>query len=337
MQHHPDRNPNDKAAEDRFKAAASAYDVLSNPEKRARYDRFGHAAFANGGGQGGFHSAEDIFSSFSDIFGDFFGGAQQRGGRRRHQGPARGSDLRYVCEIELRDAVKGLERDIEFDTDESCADCSGSGAKTGTQAETCATCGGAGQVVAAQGFFSVATTCPGCQGSGRIVRHPCPACHGKGRSRVHRKIRVTVPAGVDSGTQLRVSNEGEGGYRNGPPGDLYVEIRVKEDERFERHGVDLLGRVSVSYAQALLGAEVEVETYEGPEKLIVPHGTRHGERVRIEKRGIPSLRGGARGHLYFEVEVEFPKKLKKEEERLLRELAKIRGDDVLASKKGLFS
>lgn len=335
MQFHPDKNPGDREAEEKFKAAASAYEILSHPEKRARYDRFGHAAFNQGGGGGyGFQNAEDIFSSFSDIFGDFFGQSRPRG--RRSNGPARGSDLRYACEIDLRDAVQGLERDIEFDTEESCATCSGSGAKPGTQAETCATCGGAGQVVAAQGFFSVATTCPSCQGAGRTVRDPCGSCHGKGRTRVRRKIRVTIPAGVDTGTQLRVSSEGEGGYRGGPPGDLYVEIRVREDERFQRHGLDLLSNVRVSYAQALLGAEIGVDTFDGEAKITVPPGTGHGERIRLDRQGVPSLRGGARGHLYFEVEVEFPKKLKKEEERLLRELAKARGDEVLSPKKGLF-
>ena len=337
MQFHPDKNPDDRDAEERFKAAASAYEILSNPDKRAKYDRFGHAAFSGGGGQG-FQNAEDIFSSFSDIFGDFFGQSRSRGGRRggHSAGPARGADLRYVCEIELKDAVHGLERNIEFDTEESCETCAGSGAKKGSTPETCGTCGGSGQVVSAQGFFSVASTCPTCRGAGRVNRDPCATCHGGGRSKVHRKIRVTVPAGVDSGTQLRVTAEGEGGYRGGPPGDLYVEIRVKDDRRFERHGVDLLGRVTISYAQALLGAEIEVETFEGAEKIVIPAGSAQGERVRLDRRGVPSLRGSPRGHLYFEVEIEIPKKLKKEEERLLREVAKARGEAVLEPKKGLF-
>lgn len=341
MQFHPDKNPGNKEAEEKFKLAASAYEVLSNPDKRAKYDRFGHAAFTQQGmggpHAGGFGDVEDIFASFGDIFGDFFGGGGARGGRRaRRDGPARGSDLRYVCEIQLKDVLEGLEKDIEFDTDESCAECHGSGAKKGTQADTCTTCGGAGQVVTSQGFFSVATTCPACHGAGRVIRHPCPSCSGRGRTKVHRKIRVNIPAGVDTGTQLRVSGEGEGGHRGGPAGDLYVEIRVKDDARFERHGLDLLGEVKISYLQAILGVEIEVDTIEGRKPLNIPPGTAAGERVRLEKQGIPSLRGHGRGHLYYQVEVEIPRKIKKEEEKLLREIAQLRGEAVLEGKKGLF-
>lgn len=337
MQFHPDKNPGNKEAEEKFKLAATAYEILGNPEKRARYDRFGHAAFSQGGGQPGFHDVDDIFANFSDIFGDFFGGmgGGQRG-RRARTGPARGSDLRYICEIQLKDVISGAERDIEFDTEESCRECNGSGAAKGSEPETCATCGGAGQVVSSQGFFTVASTCPTCHGSGRMVRNPCGSCSGKGRTRVHRKIRVSIPAGVDTGTQLRVSNEGEGGHRGGPPGDLFVEIRVREDDRFQRHGLDLLGQVEVSYIQALLGAELEVETFDGDETLVIPAGTNTGERIRIEKKGVPSLRGHGRGSLYFEVTVDVPKKLSKDEEKLLREIAKIRGENVLSHKKGLF-
>jgi molecular chaperone DnaJ len=338
MQFHPDKNPGNKEAEDKFKACASAYEVLSDPEKRARYDRFGHQAFANGGGRG-FQNSDDIFSSFSDIFSDFFGSAgQARGGARgrRSNQPSRGSDLRYICEIKLTDVITGLDRDIEFDTDESCQECAGTGAQKGTQAETCKTCNGAGQVVASQGFFSVATTCPTCQGQGRIVKNPCPVCAGRGRSKVHRKIRVNIPAGVDTGTQLRVTGEGEGGHRGGPSGDLYVEIRVAEDERFSRHGLDLLSQVEVSYLQALLGTHIEVDTVEGKENLTVPPGTSSGDRIRLEKKGLPGLRSAGRGHIYYEVEIEFPKKLKKDEEKLLREIAQIRGETVLDGKKGFF-
>jgi molecular chaperone DnaJ len=316
MQHHPDKNPGDKEAEEKFKLAAFAYEVLGSQEKRAKYDKFGHAAFKGGGGGQGFHDVEDIFSSFSDIFGDFFGGAGgQRRGRSsgRGTGPARGADLRYICEIELKDVISGTEREIEFDTDESCKECNGAGTAKGSQPETCTTCGGAGQVVTSQGFFSVAATCPTCHGSGRIIRNPCSHCQGKGRTRAEKKIRVSIPAGVDTGTQLRVTNEGEGGYRGGPAGDLYVEIRVREDDRFERHGLDLLGQVEVSYIQALLGAEVEVETFEGKEKLTIPAGSNTGDRMRMEKRGVPSLRGAGRGSVYFEVEVDVTKKLTKEE------------------------
>ncbi len=335
MQHHPDKNPGDKEAEEKFKLAASAYEVLSNPEKRAKYDRFGHAAFTQGAGRGGgFHDVDDVFASFSDIFSDFFGGQRSRQSRR--DGPARGSDLRYVCEIHLKDVIHGVEKDLEFDTEDACGECSGTGAKKGTQPEACTTCGGAGQVVTSQGFFSVATTCPACRGAGRIVRSPCSGCSGRGRIKAHRKIRVNIPGGVDSGTQLRVSGEGEGGSRNGPAGDLYVEIRVKQDDRFERHGVDLLSALKISYLQALLGAEMEVETVEGNEKIVVPAGTADGDRVRLEHKGLPSLRGQGRGSIYYQVEIEIPRKLKKEEEKLLREIAELRGETVLDPKKGLF-
>lgn len=336
MKYHPDKNPGDKDAEEKFKIAAYAYEILGSQEKRAKYDRFGHAAFAQGGGGArGFNDVDDIFSSFSDIFGDIFGGRQQRGGRRAG-GPARGSDLRYMCEIELKDVISGAARELEFATEESCAECSGSGAEKGSTPETCRTCGGAGQVVASQGFFSVATTCPTCQGQGRIVKNPCKGCSGKGRVKANRKISVTIPAGVDTGTQLRVTGEGEGGYRGGPTGDLYVEIRVRDHENYERHGLDLLSRVKVSYTQALLGTELEIDTFEGKEKITIPSGSNTGERIRLDKRGVPSLRGSGRGSLFFEVEVTLPKKLSKEEERLLRELAKVREEEVLQPKKGLF-
>jgi molecular chaperone DnaJ len=333
MQFHPDKNPGDKAAEEKFKEAAAAYEVLSDPEKRARYDQFGHAAFKQGGGRQ-YSDVNDIFANFSDIFGDFFGGSSQR--RTSRNGPSRGADLRYLTEIDLQDVITGAEKQIDFNTEESCDKCEGSGAKKGTHPETCSVCGGAGQVVRSQGFFQMASPCPHCQGKGRVIRHPCETCHGNGRKRATRKIRLTVPAGVDNGTQLRVTGEGEGGYRGGPAGDLYVEIRVREHKSFSRHDLDLLTEVEVPYTQALLGAEVEIETLDGKEKLTVPPGTTSGDRVRVDKKGIPSLRGGGRGHLYVEVLVEFPKKLKKEEEKLLRELAKLRGDEVLPPKKGFF-
>ncbi len=334
MQYHPDKNPGDHAAEEKFKSLAFAYEVLGNSEKRAKYDRFGHQAFSQGGQQG-FHDVEDIFASFSDVFGDFFGAS--RGSRgRRGAGPGRGNDLRYICEIDLKEVLTGIERDLEFESDESCKDCEGNGAAKGSTVEPCATCGGAGQVISSQGFFSVATSCPRCQGLGRIIRVPCAKCHGKGRAKAKRKLRVNIPAGVDSGTQLRVSGEGEGGIRGGPSGDLYVEIRVREDERFDRHGLDLLAHLKVSYLQALLGAEIEVETLEGKESITLPAGANTGERLRLDSRGMPSLRGKGRGSLYYQVDVEVPKKLAKEEERLLREIAKVRGESVLAGKKGLF-
>ncbi len=339
LQHHPDKNPGDAGAEERFKEAANAYDILSNAEKRARYDRFGHDAFKGGGGS--YQNVDDIFSNFSDIFGDFFSGGGfggQTGARRARQtGPARGADLRYRTEMSLEEVVAGMEKEIEFETDGNCGTCNGSGAKKGSSPSTCGTCGGQGQVIARQGFFQVATTCPTCHGSGQQIKDKCESCTGKGRVKAKRKIRVTVPAGVDTGTQLRVSNEGEGGYRGGPNGDLYVEIQVKNHERFEREGSHLYSELKVSYLQAVLGAEIEFDGIDASEKVRVPAGTQPGARLRVEGRGIPMLRSKGRGDLILAVDVTIPTKLTKDEEKLLREIATQRKEDVLPPKKGLFS
>ncbi len=341
IQFHPDKNPGDATAEEKFKEASSAYEVLSNQEKRARYDRFGHAAFQGGGGGGQYQNVDDIFANFGDIFGDFFGGAfggePGRGGRRgRSTGPARGNDLRYRTEIRLEDVIKGLEKEVDFDTEANCDECNGSGAKKGTQASTCATCGGSGQVIARQGFFSVATTCPSCQGAGQTIKEKCTPCAGRGRIKSHRKIRVTIPPGVDTGTQLRVSGEGEGGFRGGPPGDLYVELIVKDHNRFEREGSQLYAEIEISYLQAVLGAEVEFETIDGEKTVRIPPGTQPGAQIRVDGAGVPILRGRGRGDLLLSVVIEIPTKVSKEEERLLRQLAEISGDPVLPAKKGLF-
>jgi molecular chaperone DnaJ len=339
MQYHPDKNPGDKAAEDRFKEAAGAYEVLSSPDKRAKYDQYGHAAFANGGrgGGGDFQDVDDIFSNFSDIFGDLFGGS--RGGRQRSRtGPAKGSDLRYISEMSLEEAAKGLEKDIEYDTEEACKPCSGSGAKPGTEPETCTTCRGSGQVVSSQGFFSLQSTCPKCQGAGRVMRDPCTTCRGRGRSKVHRKIRVTIPAGVDSGQQLRVSGEGEGGARGGPSGDLFVEIRVKDHKRYQREGLELYAIEEVDYIQALLGSETEIATIDGKATLKVPAGSNTGDRIKISQQGMPSIRNkDQRGDLVIQLDVQIPRKLSKEEEALLRQIAELRGSAVKSKKKGIFN
>ena len=327
MQFHPDKNPGDKAAEDKFKEAAEAYEVLSNAQKKAQYDRFGFVDGRGGMGGHGFQDINDIFNSFSDIFGDFFGqGGGQRGDPRR---PRRGADLRYVCEINLEEVVSGTKKEIEFETDEQCEECFGQGTEKGHKPETCPTCQGRGQVVRSQGFFSVATTCPNCRGEGQIIKNPCKACKGAGRQRAQRRIEVNIPPGVDTGTQLRVSGEGEGGYRGGPVGDLFVQIQVRDDQHFTREGLDLIGEVEISYLQALLGAEVEVKTFQGVQTLKIPRGTQVGDNVILKGQGVPSLRGHGRGDLIFDIEIQFPKKLKKEEEKLLRELAKLRGDEVL--------
>ncbi len=339
MKYHPDQNPGNKEAEDLFKEAAQAYEVLGNEQKRAQYDQYGHAAFQGGmGGRGaqGFHDISDIFEQFGDIFGDFFGGggARQRG--RSSTGPRRGSDLRYLLEIELEDVLEGAKKPIEFRCEDNCETCNGSGAKPGTSVKTCGTCGGRGQVVRSQGFFSMATTCPTCAGQGQVVESPCEECDGEGRVERKRKLLINVPAGVDTGTQLRLSEEGEGGYRGGPPGDLFVEIRLKPHKRFERNGADLFGEVEVSYLKALLGGPVSLETLRGTREIEIPRGTQPFDEIKIPKEGLPSLRGSRVGDLYLRTKVIFPKKLSKDEEKLLREIANKKGEDVQDSKSGIF-
>lgn len=334
MQFHPDRNPGNAEAEEKFKEAAAAYEVLSDANKKSQYDRFGHDAFNGRGGGGGFANTEDIFSHFGDIFGDLFGGGQTRSRRSRNE-PRRGSDLRYVTEISLKDVVTGIEKEIEFDTDKNCDECKGTGAEKGSQPITCGTCGGSGQVVRQQGFFAMASTCPTCHGKGTTVKNPCKPCHGQGRVSEHRKIRLNIPAGVDTGTRLRVATEGEGGYMGGPPGDLYVEIRVKDHKNFERQGDDLVSEIEVSYLQMLLGAEIEVPTVTGTEKVDIQKGTHHGDTVKLVGQGLPSLRGSRRGDIYYHVNVLFPNKLSKDEEKLLREIAKANKVEV-AGESGFF-
>lgn len=335
MQFHPDKNPGDKEAEEKFKEAAGAYEILSDPDKRARYDRFGHDAFRGGmGGGGGFQDTEDIFAHFGDIFGDLFGGGGQQRRRSRNE-PRRGADLRYVTEVSLKEVITGVEREIEFDTEENCKVCNGSGAEKGSQPQQCPTCHGSGQVVRSQGFFAMASTCPTCHGQGTVVKNPCKPCKGKGRVASHRKIRLNIPAGVDTGTRLRVATEGEGGFMGGPAGDLYVEIRVKQHPHFERRGEDLFAELSVPYVQMLLGAEIEVPTVTGKQNLEVPKGTHPGATVKLAGEGLPSLRGSRRGDIYFQVNVQFPEKLNKDEEKFLRDIAKSRNLNV-TGESGLF-
>lgn len=326
MQYHPDKNPGNAEAEEKFKEAAAAYEILSDPDKRAKYDRFGHNAFNGGMGGGGFQDVEDIFSHFGDIFGDIFG---MGGGhsRQRRSGPRRGSDLRFLTEITLNDVLAGLEKEIEFDVEHSCKECKGTGADKGSTTTTCTTCGGHGQVVRSQGFFQMASTCPTCHGEGKIIKNPCKSCKGKGRSNEHKKIRITIPPGVDTGTRLRVAGEGEGGYQGGPSGDLYVEIRVRDHDVFEREGDDLIAEIDVPFVQMILGAEISVPTLEGDKSLSLSKGTQPGAQVKLSGQGLPSLRGSRRGDVYYILKVELPKKISKEEENLLKELAKLQGLD----------
>ncbi len=328
IQFHPDKNPDNPEAEEKFKEAAAAYEILSDPDKRARYDRFGHSAFQGGGGGGaGFHDVDDIFSQFGDIFGDIFGGQQQRRGSAR-QAQRKGADLRYLTEIQLKDVYQGLERDIEFAAEDGCGDCKGSGAEKGSEPVICSQCNGSGQVVRSQGFFSMASTCPTCRGMGQQIKKPCKSCQGQGRIERKRKLRINIPAGVDTGTRLRITGEGEGGYNGGPPGDLYVEIRIKSDGIFERRGDDLIRELEVPYVQMLLGGKLKVQTPIDKVDLKIPKGTKPGQTLKIGGAGLPSLRGQRKGDLYLALQVAFPSKLSKDEERLLQEIAKAQGIDI---------
>jgi molecular chaperone DnaJ len=335
MKFHPDKNPGDNTAEEKFKEAAEAYQILSDPNKRSQYDRFGHSSFQGFPGGGGFHDVNDIFSAFGDIFGDFFGG-QARQSRRGRSRTERGADLRYVMGIDLKEVLTGTEKEIEFESEAQCKPCSGSGAKPGTGADTCRTCRGTAQVVRQQGFFTMATTCSACAGEGQVIKEPCGSCRGNGRVLEKRKISVKVPAGVSTGTQLRLSGEGEGGYRGGPTGDLYVQINVKDDPRFERDGQDLHTEIKIDYLQALLGAEVTVPGVEKDHILEIEPGIQPGEIVRVKDVGLPSLRSPRRGDILAHVQIAIPKKLTRGEEDALRAIAKEKDTNV-SEPAGLFS
>ncbi len=326
---HPDRNPGDKQAEEKFKEAAEAYAVLSDTDKRARYDRFGHRAVA-GGGFSGFDPT--VFGDFSDILGDFFGfGFGDMFGRGRRAGTGQpGADLRYELHIELEKAAFGAEETLEIPRLETCPDCSGSGSAAGAKAESCQACAGQGQVRFTQGFFTVARTCPQCGGEGRVVTNPCGGCRGEGRVERRRKIQVKIPAGVDNGTRLRLTGEGEHGRRGGPTGDLYVDIGVEPHEVFLREGPHVLSELELAFPQAVLGAEVEVETLHGSEKLSVPPGTRDGTRFQLKGKGIEQLNGFGKGDhvVVARLSVPHPKNLTDEQLDLLRDLAELEGVEV---------
>jgi len=327
VKYHPDRNPGDREAEERFKEAAEAYAVLSDDDKRARYDRFGHQGVAGAAGAGGFDPT--IFADFSDILGDLFGFG---GGARRGGGPAvtRGADLRYDLTLSFEEAAFGTETTLRIPRLETCPDCKGSGAANGSQPVTCKACGGRGQVRFTQGFFTVARTCPQCQGEGRVIEDPCKRCKGAGLVEKERDIQVQIPAGVDHGARLRMSGEGEHGRHGGPPGDLYVMLSVRPHKTFQREGTTVHGKASLSYPQAVLGTSIEVDTIHGPATLDVPAGTAQGKTFRLRGQGVPRLDGNGRGDhvVTVELEVPEPKKLSDEEVQLLRRLAEISGRPV---------
>ncbi|WP_164561934.1 molecular chaperone DnaJ [Nitratidesulfovibrio vulgaris] len=322
LQYHPDRNPDDPEAEQKFKEAAEAYDVLRDGEKRARYDRFGHAGVGNGGGFGqGFSSNEDIFAHFSDIFGDLFGFAGAAGGRSRGPRPQAGSDLRYNLTISFRQAAKGDEVTLRLPKSVPCDECGGSGAAPGTRPETCRHCGGAGQIRQSQGFFQIAMPCPVCRGEGTVITSPCPKCKGSGQTQQVKELSVRIPAGVDTGNRLRLRGEGEPGIHGGPAGDLYVVISVEDDKTFRRQGQDLVVTREISFVQASLGDRIDVPTLDDDITLDIPAGTQSGEVFRLVDKGLPYLGHGHTGDLLVEIRVVTPTRLTKKQEELLREFA----------------
>ena len=323
MQHHPDRNPGNKAAEDSFKEAAEAYAVIADAEKRSLYDRFGHAGVKAAGGGAGFDPS--TFSGFEDILGglgDIFGFGDLLGGGRRRGGPQRGADLRYDLEIAFEEAARGAETTIQIPRQEACETCSGSGSAPGSSASACPQCRGRGQVRFQQGFFTVARTCPQCRGAGRIITKPCQKCRGAGRLPQERKITVKIPAGIATGQQLRLQNEGEGGIAGGPPGHLFVVVHVKDHEFFRRDGVNLFCEMPVHFTMVALGGEIQVPTLDGTEKVKVPEGTQTGTTFRLKGKGLPDVNGHGKGDLFATVQVQTPKKLSKEQRHLIEQLAK---------------
>ncbi len=319
LKYHPDRNPGDKSAEERFKEAAEAYSVLQDAEKRSRYDTYGHAGLGASAAGAGFDPT--IFADFGDILGDFFGFGDVFG--RRRGGPRRGADLRYNLELTFEEAAFGTETHIQIPRAEGCGACKGSGSAPGSKPSTCSSCGGSGQVTFQQGFFSVARTCGRCRGAGRIITSPCKECGGAGQVSVERNLQIKIPAGVDGGSQLRISGEGEGGAVGGPPGDLYVVLRVQEHTLFRRDGYDLACEVPVTVSQAALGGVLDVPTLDGGKtKVTVPEGTQTGTAFRVRHQGVPHLGSKGRGDLHVVVRVVVPPKLTHEQRRLFEELAK---------------
>lgn len=332
LRYHPDRNPGDDEAVQKFKMCAEAFEILNDREKRDIYDRYGHSGLdRNFGGGRGFQDIGDIFSSFGDIFGDSIFGSIFGGGRRSQA--QRGTDVRCSLTLDLHEVARGVTREIRFRRRETCSTCHGTGAKPGTSPETCRYCGGRGQIQQSTGIFSFQTTCPRCHGRGKTIAELCNTCQGSGlvATEVVREIRI--PAGVDSGTRLRLQGEGEKSPAGGSPGDCYVFIQIKPHPLFHRDGQDLVCQVPLGYAQAALGAEVEAPTLEGPEKIKIPSGTQNGDVIKLKGRGMPTPQRNLAGDLYIQILIEVPTKISAEHERLLRQLAEIEGDHVLPKRK----
>jgi molecular chaperone DnaJ len=330
LKYHPDRNPDNPEAEEHFKEASEAYDVLHDAEKRSLYDRFGHEGLQNAGFRG-FQGFDDVFSSFGSIFEEFFGfGGGRRGGRSAARA---GADLRYDLQITFEEAAFGTEKILEFEKQETCVHCLGKGTAPGKQPTTCSACQGAGQIERRQGFFALRTTCPQCRGAGTIITDPCPQCRGRGLVHAPKKLSVKVPAGIDNGARLRLVGEGEEGGRNGPPGDLYVIIHVAAHAFFERHGNDVHCQVPISFPQAALGAEIDVPSLYDTQQLTIPRGTQTGETLRLRGCGIADVRSGHRGDQLIHVVVKTPTQLTERQEELLRELAALDGEQTKPKKR----
>jgi molecular chaperone DnaJ len=337
MQHHPDRNPGDSECEHKFKELNEAYDVLKDGDKRAAYDRFGHAAFEQGAG-GGHGFGADFATTFSDIFEDLFGMGGGRRGGGRGTGRERGSDLRYNMEISLDEAFKGKTAQVRIPTSVTCEVCSGSGAKAGTKPKQCATCGGAGKIRHAQGFFTLERTCPACQGRGQVIDDPCPSCAGAGRVMRERTLSVNIPPGVEDGTRIRLAGEGEAGLRGGSAGDLYIFLSIEPHEFFQRDGADLHCRVPISMVSAAVGGEFEVPAIDGSKARVkVPPGTQTGRRFRLSAKGMPVLRAKQTGDMYVQVVVETPQNLTKRQRELLAEFDKLSSETTQPESAGFLS
>ena len=327
MKHHPDRNPDNPKAEDHFKEAKEAYEILSDAQKRAAYDQYGHAGVDQQAGMGGFgQSGAGGFGGFADAFGDIFGDIFG-GGRGGRPGVYRGADLRYNLEISLEDAARGAETRIRIPTMEECESCAGSGARKGTEPKTCSTCHGHGQVRMQQGFFSIQQTCPKCHGTGRVIPDPCPSCHGAGRLKQHKTLSVRIPSGIDEGDRIRLSGEGEHGVNGGPPGDLYVQIHIKPHHVFQRDHDDLHCEMPISFTTAALGGEIEIPTLDGMAKIKIPAETQSGKVFRLRGKGIKGVRSHSHGDLLCHVVVETPVSLTERQRELLRELEAINAKD----------
>jgi molecular chaperone DnaJ len=328
LKHHPDRNPNDPDAEVKFREAAEAFEVLGDADKRQRYDRFGHAGL-EGAGAHEFTNINDVFEAFGDLFG--FGSVF--GGQGRSRGPARGADLETDLRLTLDEAAKGTQKTITVKRQTRCAVCAGTGSKPGSSPVACTTCGGRGQVIRAQGPFRIATTCPSCQGKGKMIADPCRDCKGRGRVKESAEVEVDVPAGVDTGMHLRIRGQGEAGDPGGSAGDLYVLIQIEKHSLFERQGNDLHCRVPVSFAQAALGTDIDIATLAGRETITIGRGTQPGDVVRLRGKGMPDPRGGMRGDLLLHIAIDVPRKLSKKQEELLRELAELDKSHVSPERK----